>query len=448
MKRVVIVAPDFAPSSLPPALRVRFFANNLRQFGWEPIVLTTKPEFYDWNVDPENYQLVDESVEVVRTNAWRTSWTRKLGVGDVGIRSLVFQWQSLKSLCKGRNVDLIFIPVPPSVSMTLGRLAFHKFGIPYVIDYIDPWVTDYYWRVPKEQRPPKWALAYTMARILEPFALKHVAHVTGVSQGTTDSVINRYEHLSPSAASEIPYGADAADFAHVRTHPRVNPIFNPGDGHLHMSYVGACIPGMHPTVKEIFRAIRLGLDSQPELFTKLRLHFVGTSYAQNGVPQIDAIAREFGIQDFVDERTARVSYLESLQIMLDSDVLFLIGSGEPHYSASKVFPYMLARKPLLAVFHEDSSVVKILDDIGHATVVTFRDQQSLENDSDNILNALRSILSGRPGPTEIEPEQFDRFTTKAMTARLATAFDRALNHRQQLKTFVAADERQGNIPLA
>src|SRR6478672_9147961 len=172
MKSVVIVAPDFAPSSLPPALRVRFFANNLRQFGWEPIVLTTNPEFYNWNVDPENNQLVDESIEVVRTNAWRTSWTRKLGVGDVGIRSLWFQWQALKTLCKKRKVDLIFIPVPPSVSMILGRLAFRKFGVPYVIDYIDPWVTDYYWRVPKEQRPPKWAMAYMMARILEPFALK------------------------------------------------------------------------------------------------------------------------------------------------------------------------------------------------------------------------------------------------------------------------------------
>ena len=100
------------------------------------------------------------------------------------------------------------------------------------------------------------------------------------------------------------------------------------------------------------------------------------------------------------------------------------------------------------MFHEDSSVVKILDDIGHATVVDFRDQLSLENESDTILNALSSILSGRSGPTEIAPEQFDRFTTKAMTARLVSAFDCALNHRQQPGTFVAVDERQGNIPLA
>ena len=130
----------------------------------------------------------------------------------------------------------------------------------------------------------------------------------------------------------------------------------------------------------------------------MRLHFVGTSYAQNGAPQIDAIAREFGVEDLVDERTARVSYLESLQIMLDSDALFLIGSDEPHYTASKVFPYMLARKPLLAVFHEDSSVVKILDEIGHASVLTFRDLHSLEKQSEQILNSLTLILAGGSSP--------------------------------------------------
>ena len=43
MKRVVMVAPDFSPSSLPPALRVRFFATHLPSFGWEPIILSVDP---------------------------------------------------------------------------------------------------------------------------------------------------------------------------------------------------------------------------------------------------------------------------------------------------------------------------------------------------------------------------------------------------------------------
>jgi len=194
VKRVVIIGSDFSPSSLPPATRVRFFAKHLPEFGWEPIVLTTKPEYYDWKTDPENERLLPESLRVVRTDAWRSAWTRRIGIGDVGMRSLWYHWQALKRLCGESRIDLIFVPVPPSVPMVLGRLAYWKFGIPYVVDYIDPWVTEYYWKLPKDERPPKWPIAYAMSRVLEPFALKNVSHITGVSKGTTDSVI-RTENL-------------------------------------------------------------------------------------------------------------------------------------------------------------------------------------------------------------------------------------------------------------
>src|SRR6266404_5370375 len=299
MKRVVIIGADFAPSGLPPATRIRFFAKHLPEFGWEPIVLTTKPEYYDWKTDPENECLLPESLRVVRTEAWRSAWTRRIGIGDVGMRSLWYHWKALKRLCKENQIDLIFLPVPPSVPMVLGRLAYRKFGIPYVVDFIDPWVTEYYWKLPKDERPPKWPLAYGMSRLLEPFALKKVSHITGVSQGTTDSVIRRYARLSAADATEIPYGAEPDDFLYLRDHPRQNPIFNKHDGLFHLSYVGACIRGMYPTVRALFEAVRHGLDSRPEVFSRLRLHFVGSSYSHNGgaPARVEEIARELGIED-------------------------------------------------------------------------------------------------------------------------------------------------------
>ena len=172
MKRVLIIGADFSPSSLPPATRIRFFAKHLPQFGWEPIVLTTDPVHYDWDVDPENERLLPESLKVIRTSAWPKTLTSKLGVGDVGIRSLWAHWRALGDFCRKEKPDLIFIPVPPFVPMILGRLAHLRFGVPYLIDYIDPWVTEYYWSLPEDQRPRKWAMAYTLAKFLEPFSLK------------------------------------------------------------------------------------------------------------------------------------------------------------------------------------------------------------------------------------------------------------------------------------
>src|ERR1700730_2121628 len=107
-KTVVIVGPDFTPSSYPPALRIRFFAQHLREFGWEPIVLATDPRYYEWSVDPENEKLLPADLEVIRTRALPAKLTRKIGVGDLGIRSLWYHWRTLSRLCRQRKVGLIF----------------------------------------------------------------------------------------------------------------------------------------------------------------------------------------------------------------------------------------------------------------------------------------------------------------------------------------------------
>ena len=62
----------------------------------------------------------------------------------------------------------------------------------------------------------------------------------------------------------------------------------------------------------------------------------------------------------MSEHPARLPYLEALQVLLDSTSVLVLGSDAPHYTASKVFPGILARRPLLAIFHRASSVVDIL----------------------------------------------------------------------------------------
>src|SRR5256885_9091334 len=137
-RTVLIIAPDFTPSSYPPALRARFFAQHLSEFGWDPIVLTTYPENYEWSVDPENEKLLNPLVDVVPTGAWSIKWTRKLGFGDVSMRTLWPHWRALSRICRQRRVDLILISVPPNWPIALGRLAHMRFGIPYILDYNDP----------------------------------------------------------------------------------------------------------------------------------------------------------------------------------------------------------------------------------------------------------------------------------------------------------------------
>ena len=428
MKRVLIIGSDFSPSSLPPATRIRFFAKHLPQFGWTPTVLTTQAAFYESAVDPENEKLLPAALEVVRTRALPGSLTRKIGIRDIGMRTLAHHWRALCRLHKENRIDLIFIPVPPSVPMVLGRLANLRFGIPYVVDYIDPWVTDYYWKLAPNLRPPKWLMAYILSRCLEPFALRRAGHITGVSQGTTDQVVKRYPWLSITDATEIPYGSEAGDFEYLRLHPRRNPIFDAQDGKLHVCYIGAYVESMEQTLRAFFAAFHQARQQSPSVFEKVVLHFIGTTYSTNGSDpfRVTAIARDCGVAERVEEHPQRVPYLDALQIMLDARVLILLGSAEPHYTASKVFPSILAERPLLTVFHEESSVVQILRDTQAGEVVQFNSQSPPGTKVAEIAARLEQLLElSNHFHSSTNWGAFEQYTARAMTARLAAAFDKA-----------------------
>src|SRR5947209_12351455 len=137
MKSVAILAPDFSPSGYPPALRIRFFARHLPEFGWQPTIITTHHRHYETSYDLENEKLLPPDLQVIRTKAFSARWTRRFGVGDVGWRSLWHQWRALRRVVQSSKPDLIFAPTPPSAQLLLARLAHARFGIPYVVDLID-----------------------------------------------------------------------------------------------------------------------------------------------------------------------------------------------------------------------------------------------------------------------------------------------------------------------
>ena len=311
--------------------------------------------------------------------------------------------------------------------MVLGRLAHARFGIPYVIDYIDPVVTDYYWKLSPSRRPPKYAMAYALARLMEPFALKHVSQLVGVDTSYTADAFARYKWLAGVETTGIPYGGEPADFQYLRDHPRPNRFFDKNDGLLHVSYVGRGGVDILPVLRVVFQAIKLGLQHAPELFDRLRLHFVGTTYAPDAAGQYQMLpaAKDAGIESVVDEHPGRVPYLDAMQILLDSHALLVLGSESAHYTASKIFPYILANRPLLAVFHEQSSVVRILQETQAGQVVTFGNSCSVAEKTEEIAKLLQLMLSLPRGyRPPMRWESFEPYTARAMTSRLAQVFDK------------------------
>jgi hypothetical protein len=261
-----------------------------------------------------------------------------------------------------------------------------------------------------------------------------VSQIVGVSRGTTDEVISRYRWLMPEQATEIPYGGEPLDFDFLRRHPRKNPIFDPSDDLIHLSYVGAYTASMEPVVHALFRGLRQASTADRALFSRVRVHFVGTRYGAGGYSDqpILRAAAACGVTGLVDEHPARVSYLDALNLLLQSHGLLAVGSVEPHYTASKIFPYILAAKPVLAIFHEQSSVVGILAETRAGEVITFRDSKTLEQAADEVALGLRRLAELPQGfQPGVRWDAFQSYTTRAMAARLAQVFDRAVGAQSE-----------------
>lgn len=392
MKRVLVVAPDFVPSSMPPSLRIRFMINHLYKYGWEATVICTEPEYYEWNTDNENNNLISENIRIIRTKAFSSKLTRLFGIGDLGIRTFWFIWKEIEKICSREKFDALLISVPPYYTMPLGRLIKKKYDIPYILDYQDPWVTEYYWKLPRKKRPPKWILAYYTSRMLEKYSIKYISGLIGVSKGTTDSVISNYSWLQKNIAYEIPLGCEEEDFKYILQNPRANNIFDKDDHFIHISYIGVCIESMYPSINVFFQAIKKGLKNKPKNFKRIRIHFVGTDYSNNAQQKIIPIAKKYGLEPMIDEETKRVSYLDAIQILLDSDMLVAFGTEEAHYTASKMFPYILSKKPIFTIFHELSTVVDILKETKSGECITFKNVEDLSSKTNEVYSKLLQKL--------------------------------------------------------
>ena len=113
MRTVLIIAPQFSPSSYPPAQRVRLFAAHLEAFGWKPVVLSVTEDSLEETPDRDFEKLVPSSLEVLRVRALPARSTRPLGIGDLGIRSYFALRSKAAAICRTRKIDAVLIPGPP-----------------------------------------------------------------------------------------------------------------------------------------------------------------------------------------------------------------------------------------------------------------------------------------------------------------------------------------------
>ncbi len=392
MKKVLIISPHFAPTNAPDMQRARLAIPYLRAHGWEPVVLAIAPEYIEGGVlDPLLEATYPADTRIVRVRGIPPRLTRWLGIGSLWLRCGRAFRAAGEKLLREEKFDLVFFTTTQFDAFTLGPLWKRQFGLPYVLDYQDPWVN----RWPGIEVPLSRAWgSYHLSSILEPWSVRGASLITGMAPGYVAGMLERNPEVAEHAVIAcMPMGIAPEDYKLVRELDRPPFLFQPGDGRFHMIYAGALLPAGIVVLDCFLGGLRELKVRSPDAAGRLKVHFVGTGSSPDDPRghQVRPRAQQMGVDDMVDEHPQRIGYVDALNHLTRSDAVLVLGSTEAHYTPSKVFQAMLSRRPVFALLHKDSTAVDMIRSMGAGNVVTLT-ETALPGPAE-VAGALRALMA-------------------------------------------------------
>lgn len=423
-RTVAIISPHFPPATLAGVHRARHLAKHLPTFGWKPIVVRVHEAHYTEVLDPALASLVPADIRQIRTSALPARLLRKIGIGDVGLRGYAAMAATLRELAGQERLDAVLITGSPFYPMLMAGMVARRLGLPVILDFQDPWVSR------EGALRPRWSkgrMAHRLAVALEPRAVRHARFITSVSERQNEAMAQRYPWLDLSRMAAIPIGGDPADFEALRANPPQNPQVRLDPGRINLSYVGTFLPRAGPLVGSLFAGLRLLRERQPALAQRIRLNFVGTSNQPSGEGshRVTPLAAAERVADLVRETPQRVPFLEALGLLANSHGLLMIGSDEPHYTASKIYPNLMAGRPFISLFHAASSAHDILRAAGGGRAFAFSEPDELSSLVPALATALEDLATRPESFGSADPAVYEPYTARNVAGRFAAVFERA-----------------------
>lgn len=422
-RRLALVSGHFPPSNLVGAQRARLWSRYLPEFGWEPIVVTGDPAEYEERPDPDLEHLVAPGLKVVHA---RTLSTRPLRlVGDIGIRSFLGCYRALMEMAKAGEIDFVMVTIPSNFLAPVGRLVHLRTGLPFGIDYQDPWVNR--WTGSEKVLSRAWA-SNRLAELLEPWSVRDAALITAMAPGYVAGMLQRNPEVAArSELAYMPMGTAPEDYDLVRRLGRPPFLFDPADGRFHMIYAGALLPAGLVVLDAFLAGLHRLRQTVPSLALRLRVHFVGTGSSPddpNG-HRVLPRARAAGVEEMVDEHPHRIGYVDTLNHLMHSSAVLVLGSTEPHYTPSKVFQAMLSERPVFALLHGDSTAVGMIRSAHVGEVLTLTEGNLPTPEV--VAEALRRLVDRPVDATAvIDRSAFEGYSARESTRLFVAALERAI----------------------
>jgi hypothetical protein len=387
------------------------------------VILTVDEKFYEEELDWNLRQLLPEDLRIEKVNAFTISKPRL--IGDIGLRGYFQLRKKALELLKAEHFDFVYIPIPSFYVSLLGPYLKKKTGVKYGIDYIDPWVHQF---PGSDKLFSRHWFSTQLAKWLEPKALKTASLITGVAEGYYQGVIERNPKLKDTCIfGAMPYGGEKADHDKLKSMSLKPYLFEKNDK-IQIVYAGAMLPKAYAPLEAIFQSIK---DNAPA-FNNIEFHFIGTGSLANDANSfnIKPLALKYGLwESVVFEYPKRIPYLDVLVHLSIADGVFILGSTEPHYTPSKSYQAVLSEKYILAVLHQQSTAVEVIERSNAGLVLKFDGENGLSFIKASFLKTFQEWLDKlkRFSPDDVDGSIFESYSAKTVTQALVNLLNRIPN---------------------
>ncbi|MCJ8321272.1 MAG: glycosyltransferase [Colwellia sp.] len=353
-KRILMVALDFPPCKSAGVQRTLKFAEYLKDFGWEPIILTVTNSAHE-TVDES--QLVPEAIKYVyRSFSFNASRDFSIKGKYLSILKEPDRWWTWKftavplgkKLIKEFSPDIIWSTYPVSTAHHIASKLAKWSNIPWIADYRDPVQSRYDGSAER---------LFNLAQKIEKKTLLNASKVVFTTKQASMLYQYLYPELKLTKFSVIENGYDEGNFISLNTDTDTDTDTEHNNSKFTLLHSGAVYEnGRNPSL--LFQALS-SLKEQKKISSEnFQLVFRGIS-KDAYIQQILAL----NINDLLVFLPS-IDYMDSLKEMMEADGLLLIqGPLFNNQIPGKVFEYIRSGRPILAYTSQNGATGQLLQDV-------------------------------------------------------------------------------------
>ncbi|WP_435579245.1 glycosyltransferase family 4 protein [Gilvibacter sp.] len=422
--KVLVITYYWPPAGGPGVQRWLKFCTYLPENGIEPTVYIPENPTYPI-VDEGLLQEVPKGIKVLKHPIWepyglgkrlgkKSTKTLSKGIIDENpsllkklmlfIRGNFFipdarkAWvkpsvKYLKDHLKEQHYDIIITTGPPHSVHLIGKQLKEALNIPWLADFRDPWTT----------------IGYHKSLRLLPWNAKKHKHLEATVLNTADQILvtspstkKEFETLTKQPIAVITNGYDTSNKPSKQLDL---------DRQFSISHIGSLLARRNP--ESLWKLLGEFCKADEAFKKDLKLVFAGVVADEVKISLTHHELSEHA------EFKGYVDHSEAIVLQHQSQLLLLLEINAPETRAilpGKLFEYMMARRPILAIGPEGSDIKQLVEESGSGAFFNYK---QLHEDylGAYILNAYKSYKNKSLALQNKSIEQFDR---KVLTEQLAT----------------------------